>query len=72
MDCHEAIIEPIFDSNDRRLRPEYPPLPFLLVALWQDNQAPVAPYLEHIAWGLNPTTNIEWERIFDTLAELVN
>jgi hypothetical protein len=71
MDCHMAIIDPILESTDPRLAPEYAPLPFELVALWQNGNAPIAPYLEDIAHRMRPATLLEWQTIFETLADMV-
>jgi hypothetical protein len=72
MDCHQAIIEPILTSDDPRLLPDFAPLPFDLVLLWQEENAPIAPYVEYMSALYQPTSLTHWQDIFLQLKDVVS
>ena len=73
-DCGEIVVEPILTTSDPRnesaAKPAkknyvvYPPLPVLLIDLWDDGRAPVAPYVEEIGAYSHPHDYEEWLSIF--------
>lgn len=79
MDCGKVLIKPILDFDDERYSAqpmgEYPPLPILLVALWESGSnldppldVPPAPYVEDVSAYHRPSNMDEWEHIFEGLA----
>ena len=76
--CGEIIISPILATEDPRnetapmpnkvyVKP--PPLPVVLIDLWDKGEAPVAPYVEEIGAYCHPHNYAEWLAIFDPWQE---
>jgi hypothetical protein len=49
-----------------------PPLPVVLIDLWDTGRAPVAPYVEDIGDYSHPHNFAEWLNIFDPWKETSN
>lgn len=78
-DCNATVISPILTTDDPRCgrqepgwfmgelagpMGENPPLPIMLVHLWEIGAAPVAPYVEDVSSLEKPTSKMEWDQVF--------
>lgn len=78
-DCNATIIRPILTTDDPRCGKqepgwfmgelagpmgENPPLPIMLVHMWEINVAPPAPFIEEVSNLEKPTNKGDWLDIF--------
>jgi hypothetical protein len=79
MDCHQVLIDPILTADDPRI-PEVkplpwqedgfnPPLPYVLVEMYERNLMPAAPYIEVVSACEHPSNINEWLWVFYDLGQ---
>lgn len=82
-DCNATIVDPILTADDPRCGRqypgwghddnwfgplgEYPPIPLLLVELWDNGMAPPAPFIEEVSNLEKPKNREEWVDVFAQL-----